>query len=99
MPNSTFDKTTSDFLTPADAARISGVTPAAIRQAARSGRLPVSAKTAGGIHLFVRKDVERFAAGRGYEATVLTQRDKRQADSSELTLPFDDEAVASRGDE
>jgi DNA-binding transcriptional MerR regulator len=58
------DTTTPDLLTAADSGRIADLTPAAIRLAARSGRLPVAARTAGGIRLFARADVERFAANR-----------------------------------
>ncbi len=55
---------TTRFLSAADAARVLGVTPAAIRAMARRGALPVSAMTEGGIHLFRRADVEALARRR-----------------------------------
>lgn len=48
------------FLTAADVAKVVGISPAGIRQAARSGRLPVVATTAGGVRLFVMSDVHAF---------------------------------------
>ncbi len=52
-----------DLLSTADAARILGVVPATVRQLERNGRLP-AIRTAGGIRLFRRADVERFARER-----------------------------------
>ncbi len=52
------------LLGPADAARILGVVPATVRAMARSGLLPPTAITEGGIRLFRRADVERLAADR-----------------------------------
>ena len=49
------------LLTPADAARILGVTPAAVRDMARRGRLAVAVLTHGGNRLFRREAVERLA--------------------------------------
>jgi hypothetical protein len=50
----------SALLTKADCARLLGVTPEAVRLAAKDGRLPVAAWTAGGIRLFCRQDVEGY---------------------------------------
>jgi excisionase family DNA binding protein len=52
-----------DLLTPADAARILGVVPATVRQLAITGRLP-ALRTASGMRLFQRQDVERLAHDR-----------------------------------
>jgi excisionase family DNA binding protein len=52
-----------DFLSPADAARLLGVVPATVRQMERDGRLPAQ-RTAGGMRLFRREDVERLAQER-----------------------------------
>lgn len=51
------------LLSVADAARVLGVVPATVRQMERSGRLPAR-RTAGGIRLFRREDVEGLAATR-----------------------------------
>ncbi|MDP9357434.1 MAG: helix-turn-helix domain-containing protein [Chloroflexota bacterium] len=51
------------LLSAADAARLLGVVPATVRQMERSGRLPAE-RTAGGMRLFRRADVERLAAER-----------------------------------
>jgi helix-turn-helix protein len=53
-----------EFLESADAARITGLTPASINLAANAGRIRVSARTKRGGRLFRREDVERFAAER-----------------------------------
>lgn len=50
-----------ELLTPADAARILGVTPAAVRDMAKRGRLAVAVLTRGGNRLFRRRTVERLA--------------------------------------
>lgn len=50
----------NEFLTPADAALILRVTPAAVRLMARRGELAVAAKTERGNHLFERAEVERL---------------------------------------
>jgi excisionase family DNA binding protein len=52
-----------DLLTPADAAKVLGLTPAAIVAMASRGVLP-AILTAGGRRLFWRRDVERVAAAR-----------------------------------
>ena len=52
------------FLSPADAARLLDVTPAAVRQMIRRGALPVAARTRGGIHLLDRAEVEVLAKRR-----------------------------------
>jgi excisionase family DNA binding protein len=52
------------FLSTADASRVLGVTPAAIRLMVRRGELPVAAMTEGGIHLFRRSAVEALARRR-----------------------------------
>lgn len=53
-----------------DAARLVGVTPASIREAAISGRLPVAAVTQGGVRLFTLEDVQRFLRERKKRAAV-----------------------------
>ena len=53
-----------EFLSSADAARILNITPAGVRVAALQKRLRVAAVTAGGVRLFARDDVERYAAER-----------------------------------
>lgn len=45
------------FLSTADASRVIGVTPAAVRLMVRRGDLPVAAMTEGGMHLFRGADV------------------------------------------
>jgi excisionase family DNA binding protein len=52
------------YLSVADASRILGVTPQAVRLMIRRGTLRVSARTVGGIQLFRREEVERLAAER-----------------------------------
>lgn len=54
----------AEFLTPADAARILGLTPAGVRLAAHDGRLRVAATTPSGVRLFLREDVEAFSRAR-----------------------------------
>ncbi len=51
------------YLSVADAARLLGVVPATVRQMERDGRLPAQ-RTAGGMRLFRREDVERLVAQR-----------------------------------
>jgi DNA-binding transcriptional MerR regulator len=53
-----------EYLTPADAAPILGVTAASVRLMESRGELLAAAKTAGGIRLFNRDDVEALAARR-----------------------------------
>jgi hypothetical protein len=50
----------SMYLLSADVARLLGVTPAAVREAAISGRLSIAATTRGGVRLFDKVAVERF---------------------------------------
>ncbi len=52
-----------DFLTPAEVARLAGVTPAAVRLWADSGRLPVL-RTPAGLRLFRRADVNHHLTDR-----------------------------------
>lgn len=52
------------FLTPAEAARLLGVTPAAVRLMVNRGELSIAATTEGGIRLFRRSDVLRLAERR-----------------------------------
>jgi hypothetical protein len=52
------------FLLAADVARLAGITPAAVRAAAISGRLAVAATSERGVRLFRRSDVERFCRER-----------------------------------
>ena len=61
----------SQFLSTADAARILGVTPAAIRAMERAGRLPAAGRTRSGIRLFRHSDVQRAAKRR------ISRRDDR----------------------
>ena len=49
------------FLLSADVGRLLGITPAAVRQAANTGRLPVAAVTEGGVRLFAREEIEEVA--------------------------------------
>jgi hypothetical protein len=55
------------FLSTADASRVLGVTPAAVRLMVVTGRLKPTASTEGGIQLFKRSTVERLAARRKAE--------------------------------
>ncbi len=50
-----------EFLTKADAARVLGITPAAVALLERKGTLPAT-RTAGGVRLFAREDVDHLAA-------------------------------------
>ena len=52
------------YLSAADAAHILGVTSATVRLMARRDALPLAARTEGGIHLFLRADVEALAKRR-----------------------------------
>jgi excisionase family DNA binding protein len=52
------------FLSVADASRVLGVTPQAVRLMIRTGKLAITAKTVGGIRLFRREEVERLAQAR-----------------------------------
>jgi DNA-binding transcriptional MerR regulator len=53
-----------DFLESADAGRILGLTPAAVRQLARRGILPVAQVTSRGVRLFTREAIEQLARQR-----------------------------------
>lgn len=53
----------AQLMTAADAARILGVVPATVRQMERDGRLTAQ-RTVGGMRLFCREEVERFAGER-----------------------------------
>lgn len=53
----------NELLTPADAARILDVVPATVRRLALKGRLP-ALRTASGMRLFHREDVERLRDAR-----------------------------------
>ncbi len=57
-----------NLLTPADAARILGITPATIRLMVATGKLKVAVRTEGGIRLFRRADIERLATQRAEQA-------------------------------
>jgi excisionase family DNA binding protein len=52
------------YLTPADAARLLGVTPATVREMERRGVLKTAARTKGGARLFRREDVQRLVRER-----------------------------------
>lgn len=54
----------SKYLSSGDAAKITGLTSQAIILAAEEGRLPTAFRTAGGIRIFRREDVEHFAKAR-----------------------------------
>ncbi len=54
---------TSELLTTGDAARILGVSADSVRVYERAGRLAAT-RTAGGVRLFTREDVERLAGER-----------------------------------
>ena len=54
---------TSELLSTGDVARLIGVSADAVRLWERSGRLPAT-RTAGGVRLFAREDILRFAAER-----------------------------------
>ena len=49
------------YLTAADVAWILGVTPGAVRMMHKRGALAAAEQTVGGIHLFLREDVDRLA--------------------------------------
>jgi hypothetical protein len=55
------------FLSTADASKVLGVTPVAVRLMVVTGRLKVTAETEGGIHLFKRAHVEKLASRRKAE--------------------------------
>ena len=55
---------TSRYLSTADASRVLGVTPSAVRLMVQRGELPVAAMTEGGIHLFERAAVDALARRR-----------------------------------
>lgn len=63
-----------ELLSVSDAARILGVTPTTVRLMERTGQLP-ALRTAGGMRLFQRVDVERLATARRGE--VLKQSNGR----------------------
>jgi DNA-binding transcriptional MerR regulator len=54
-----------ELLESADASRILGLTPAAVRQLARRGTLPFAHVTPRGVRLFAREAIERLARDRG----------------------------------
>lgn len=58
------DTAVAEYLTPADAGRILGLTPAGVRLAADTGRLRVAATTPNGGRLFLREDVEQLKRDR-----------------------------------
>jgi DNA-binding transcriptional MerR regulator len=62
------------LLTTADFAREVGRTPAAIRAAARDGRIRVAVRTASGQRLFTREELERVKAERATKADDGPQR-------------------------
>jgi len=55
---------TARYLTTSDVARILGVTPGAVRLMHKRGDLPIAERTLGGVHLFLRVEVDRLAAVR-----------------------------------
>ncbi len=60
---------TGELLTTGDAARVLGVSPDSIRVYERIGLLPAT-RTAGGVRLFTREDVEELAAKRASRAAA-----------------------------
>jgi len=54
----------AELLTAADVGRIAGVTPAAVRARAVSGKLPVAAVTASGMRLWTREAALKYKAER-----------------------------------
>jgi DNA-binding transcriptional MerR regulator len=58
----------AEYLTPGDAALILGLSAQGVRLAAERGRLKISARTAGGVRLFLRSEVERFKRERSKRA-------------------------------
>jgi DNA-binding transcriptional MerR regulator len=77
----------SELLESADAGRILGLTPAAIRRLARVGALPVSIVTSRGTRLFRRGDVERFQRGRSerHKAGVTTPQAEHRRGAAETS--------------
>lgn len=67
------------LLSAADAARLLGVVPATVRHMERSGRLPAE-RTAGGMRLFRREDVERLVV----ERAVGDERQRARATGTAL---------------
>lgn len=59
------------YLSVADASRILGVTPQAVRLMIRRGTLLVAARTEGGIQLFRREEVTRLAAMREQRRSIV----------------------------
>jgi hypothetical protein len=59
------------LLSVADASRILGVTPQAVRLMVRTGKLAITAKTVGGIQLFAREEVERLARARAARVAMM----------------------------
>ncbi len=68
------------FLSPSEASRVLGVTPATVRLMVRRGDLIVAALTEGGMRLFERKDVEALARRRGVAQHTGGARDGAQTD-------------------
>jgi DNA-binding transcriptional MerR regulator len=54
----------TDLLSSHDVARLAGVAASTVRYWDRIGQLPAIGRTAGGIRLFARPDVERFIEAR-----------------------------------
>jgi len=54
----------AEYLTSTDAANALSMSANGVRAAANSGRLTVAARTPGGVRLFLRSEVERFAKSR-----------------------------------
>lgn len=65
MDASRVERQEARYLTSADVGRVLGLTPAAVREAAKRGALRPSAVTLGGIRLFSEADVAAYAADRG----------------------------------
>ena len=54
----------AELLMTADVAKLAGVTPAAVRQWAETGRLKAAVRTVSGVRLYERGEVERLIAQR-----------------------------------
>jgi DNA-binding transcriptional MerR regulator len=67
----------SRLLLKADVARLLDISPASVREAAISGKLPVAATTERGVRLFSLDDVERFRREREAKRSGLTPSGER----------------------
>jgi excisionase family DNA binding protein len=75
-----------ELLTPADAARILGVVPATVRQLALKGRLP-ALRTASGMRLFRREDVEQLREARAAKRHMAPTMVQEEGNDGEAPSP------------